>query len=172
MTLLNNMRMRAGYSLIECMVVIGLLALVAGLAVANVSFLNRLVARSHVAQLFTACRYMQARSQATNQEVQITFGDDNRSYVCDEHKHVLPSSLSFTAPSGVKGPPSSPRKPLTSGVTFTNRCISFYPSGIIKAGSVYCFDTTTNALYALSSPVADFSYVRMYCYDGAWSLVQ
>jgi hypothetical protein len=48
----------------------------------------------------------------------------------------------------------------------------FYPTGIISSGTVYLVDKNKRYMYALSNAVSQFSYLRLYKYDGGWKLLE
>jgi len=83
----------------------------------------------------------------------------------------LPKSIRFGAPAEVKGPPATPMRPVDSPITFKNAQITFYPDGIISAGTVYLTDTDQKTCYALTCGVGSVSFLRAYRYDKGWQLL-
>ncbi len=159
-----------GFTLIELMVVIALFAFITTLAMANISFLNRFIARTELDHLYMACRYMQHKACATHQEQTITFNLGNNSYSFAGHKHVLPVQIKFGVLPDSKGPPSAPRRAINKPITFKNNTVVCYPTGIIAAGTAYLTDNK-QCMYALSCPVSSVSYIRKYRYANGWKLI-
>lgn len=155
---------RYGFSLIEMMVVVALLAIIMTLTIANVSWLNSMVLRSEVDKLHTICMYVQRSAQVSDEPQQLTFDVAGNYYAFNGYQERLPHSLRFGIKPGIKGPPSKPTASPNSPVTFKNQSIRFTPRGIMHPGTVYLTDTGYATTYAVSSPIADYSYVRKYRY--------
>ncbi len=167
MTYSNN----NGFSLIEVALVLALLAIVVMLVGANCTFINRLLVRSEVDTLYTTCRYAQHCALASNTPQEITFDVVRKIYKYRGVEHKLPAQVDFGFIPGAKGPPSAPTNTIHKPVTFVHDRITFYPDGIIKSGTVYLTDTARQYMYALSSPIAQVSYLRKYQYNGQWQLI-
>jgi len=160
-----------GFSLIELMITITLTALIVTLTVVNVSFLHRGVIRSEVGTLYAACRYVQRCAMASNQQQVLRFNLKENSYTFDGRTATLAAPLQFGVKKGIKGPPSSPQKQITSPVTFKENTIIFSPNGVISSGTVYITDRQKKSLYALSNGIAQVSHLRKYSYNGKWVLL-
>jgi len=161
---------RAGFTLVELMVVIALTVFITTLVFANVSFLNRFLVQAEVDHMYAACRYMQHKACATHQEQTITLNTTQHNYTFAGHIHTLSKPIKFGSLPAVKGPPSSARTLINKSTTFKNNTIVCYPSGIISAGTLYLTDND-QCMYALSCPVGSVSYLRKYRYANGWKLI-
>lgn len=157
-----------GFSLIELLVVMGLLTIIISLVFSTTTFLNRTLVRTEIEKLYMTCRYLQQKARATNASQTLTFDTDRNSYRYGDHEERLHPSVTFGVLPGTKGPPSHPQRVLNKSITFGKKQIQFHPDGIIKPGTVYLIDTTRTFFYALSSPISQISYLRKYAYSGKW----
>lgn len=164
-------RISSGFSLIELMITIALCALVVTLTVVNVSFLHRGTVRSEVDKLYAACMYLQQCALSGNQEYILELDEQKNEYSFDGRVERLESPVHFGFAENAKGPPSSPRNPIKSAITFPGKRIMFYPDGVISSGTVYLTDGSGNVLYALSSGIAHVSHLRKYSYNDIWVLL-
>ena len=162
---------KAGFSLVELMLVLALVALLFTLGSINFSFLHRIALRSELDSLHTICQSLQQRAMATNTKQQLIFNRVDNSYSFGGNTHQLPHYLQFGVISGVKGPPASPNRLVTNPITFKRDIIVFHPDGIISPGAVYLIDTDNQFLYALSSGIAQVSFLRLYRYRSRWEIL-
>ena len=160
-----------GFTLIELMVVIGLIALLALLTTANLNFFERIVVRAEIEKLHTLCRYLQRCAIASNKEYHLVFDASKNNYRYENHVEQLPRQVLFGFLPDAHGPPAFPRRAIQKPITFQGNRITFYPSGILSAGTLYLIDRTKQSMYALSNAVSQVSYLRMYHYTGEWQLL-
>ncbi len=158
----------SGVSLIEVVIVLGILMIMLTFSFANITFLNRALVHSEVDKLYSICMYLQRCAMVSNQKKVLTFDTINNMYHYNDYKERFPHYVRFGFLPGTKGPPSSPSLIVKSAVTFKNHSITFYPDGIIQSGTVYVTDIHKQFMYAISSPIAQVSYLRKYRYDGYW----
>ena len=107
----------------------------------------------------------------TNTECVLQFDVQKNEYRCDKIHEKLSQRISFGSLPNVLGPPGSPSHKIEKAVTFPSFAIHFYPTGIISSGTVYLVDKKKQYMYALSNAVSQFSYLRLYRYDGKWKLL-
>lgn len=157
-----------GFSLIETMVVITIISLLALLLTSNTTFFNRTLMRAQLEQLYSICHLARQTALATNTEQIIYFDTTANTYTWATKTESLPRTLRFGVIKGTYGPPAHPTKLVHTPITFTGNKITFYPDGIIQAGTLYIVDNQETSMYALSNAVSQFSYLRMYYYDGSW----
>lgn len=163
---------RTGFSLIEVMIVVTLVAAIAGITAGAYSFLQRIGTQLALEKLYSACRYVQQYAQATGMQQELTFDVAHNSYQAVMCKEQLPQGVVFGTVPGVQGPPAHPTAELTRPVTFAGNRIVCAPTGVVQAGAVYLTDARKTTLYALSCSVAQVSYLRKYRYDhNAWHLL-
>lgn len=160
-----------GFTLIELMIVLALCMLGATLVFQSRSLFHETGIRVEQDLLYATCLYLQQSAMMNNEEVILAFDHDaSQGYSFEGTERSLYPQVRFGVIPGVKGPPSSPTKELRSGITFRKKCITFYPDGIIDAGTVYLTDTDNHYLYALSSGVGAVSYLRRYRFEERWLL--
>ncbi len=164
---------KKGLLLLELALVLTLLGFVALLAVGNSIFLHRLIIRSEIEKLYTICRYLQQCAMIQNKPCTLTFDQEHKKYTYEGHEQILPQQIDFGFLSDAKGPPSSPSSPIGKPITFVNNMITFWPEGIISAGTIYIVDSSCQYMFALTSPISQVSYLRKYQYgDGKWILLE
>ncbi len=145
-----------------------LIALLMMLSGAQTTFLQRMLVRNELEQLYTICYYLQRCAMVRNKPQSLTFDLTKQGYHYHDIEHLLSKHVRFGCAPGVKGPPSTPHTKITSPITFKNNTITFHPDGIIQSGAVYVTDDTHRHTYALSCAVAQVSYLRKYQYTGKW----
>lgn len=165
---MSKQEVAQGFMLFELIVCLAIVVIIIGLAAGNLSFLNRHLVATETEKLYAACLYMQRLAMVTGHEQQLLFDQKTQSYVYGATQQKLPAGVTFGFIPGIKGPPSSPFAPIRSAITFPDSKISFYPNGLIQAGTVYLSDQNTTCMYALSCPVSQVSYVRRYRYADGW----
>ena len=160
---------RFGVSLLECCLVIALIACIAKIGISHLSFLYKLQVQSEIERLHATICALQQQSITTNAEKTLTIDDDQNSYSYNGSTHKLPISLQFGFPKGALGPPSSASNPISKICSFTNNAIIFWPNGMIKSGTIYITDKKKQYAYALSNAVGSVSFLRIYEYrKGKW----
>jgi Tfp pilus assembly protein FimT len=148
--------------------IIGLLVLcISG----NTMFFNRSITRAQLEQLYSMCHLARQTALATNKAQTILVDIATHTYSWGSRKESLPRTIRFGFIPGTQGPPSNPTTILHTPITFAGNKITFYPDGIIQAGTLYLVDEQETIMYALSNAVSQFSYLRMYRYDGTWHLL-
>jgi prepilin-type N-terminal cleavage/methylation domain-containing protein len=162
---------RQGFSLIELTVVLGIVSLLVGMVHLNTSFLVELSVHQELNKLRAIAYYLQRIAQFTGREQVLVFDVVGRSYSFNDRHEVLPQGVSFGVLPGVKGPPSSPVHTIKHPVTFKENRITFYPEGIVQAGTVYLLHAQRPSMYALSCGVGHVSFLRKYRYDKTWVLL-
>lgn len=165
------MKLNKGFSLIELLVVLCVVAVLVSLSVINMRYLNRAAITTNIDVLYNACYCLQKTAMATNTIQMLTLDGMHHYYECNGAKHALPSMMRFGILPHVKGPPSAPLSFLSSAITFVDRKIRFYPDGTMSAGIIYITDVDKSMIYALSCGVSSVSVLRKYRYDGKWHLI-
>lgn len=164
------MQTKQGVTLIELLVVIALIGICCCLVVSRFSNLS-IYARNELDLLHQVCMYMQRRALLTGQQQVVHLDLQNNSYTFNDRTHRLAQGVIFGI-IPVKGPPACPHVLLASPCTFKQNVITFYPSGIIDAGSLYLTNDAHSILYALTNAVSSYSYLRTYCYADTWHMLE
>lgn len=163
---------KKGFTLIEAMVVVCLFAIIATLGIMQLSFLDSTIVHAQVDKLVAVCSYLRQKAIVTNTECVLTFDEQKNEYRADGIREILPARISFGFLPSALGPPGSPSHKIEKAITFVGSCIHFYPTGIISSGTVYLVDKKKQNMYALSNAVSQFSYLRLYRYDGKWKMIE
>lgn len=163
---INNHR---GYSLIEVMVVIGVVLLLLLLSINVGSYMHRLMVRADIEKLYMTCKYLQQMARTTHSEQQLIF--DGNNYVYHNKVVSLTSNTSFAILPNIMGPPSNPQSVITKPITFKNNRINFYQDGTIDAGSAYLVDSLNKQQYSLTCAIGGSSYIRLYKHAHQWQLI-
>lgn len=160
------MTRHSGFLLLEVAVVGAILALMVGISWPLADELNRIAVRTEVAQLCVALQQLQHRALTTGVEQQLIF--DERGYGTKELHHTLNPRVYFGAATDAKGPPTQPRAPISTAITFAHKKISCTKYGILSAGTIYLTDQEHQISYAVSVPVGGY-YHTQYRWNGmAW----
>ncbi|MEX0848753.1 MAG: prepilin-type N-terminal cleavage/methylation domain-containing protein [Candidatus Dependentiae bacterium] len=157
-----------GFSLLEMLIVLALVSLTLYLSFGQLRFLKRGYACAELDSLYQTCLYMQRHAMVTGKTCDITLNLVDNSYQFNNQQCQLAQGIQFDVLPYVKGPPSTPTKLLSKPCSFKNNHISFSKDGSMSAGAVYITDVAHNCLYALSSSVSSYSYLRKYRYAGKW----
>lgn len=165
------MQVKNGFSLIELSIVILLCTIIMGLGLACGSFIYRALVRQEAEKLALVCRYLQHAAMMSNEPKMLMFDLKQHCYSYDGCSVRLSNQVKFGVLEGVKGPPSKPAHFIESPISFKDGRIIFYPDGIIQSGTVYLIGKNAQIMYALSCPISQVSYVRIYKYDGSWQCV-
>jgi len=159
---------KSGFTLIEIMISVTLFVLIVTLCVKSSTFLNRSILKSEIEKLYSACMYLQRLAMVTNQHQTLNIDMSKNRYSYNGKVEQLAPSIIFGTVKGVKGPPASPTNTITKPVTFTSEHITFKPNGILQPGTIYLCDKDKKYQYALTVPVSQISFLRMYYYDRTW----
>ena len=166
------MYIKKGFTLIEAMVVVCLFVVIATLGIMQLSFLDSTILHAEANKLAAVCSYLRQKAISTNTEYVLVFDLEKNEYRCGETHEVLPQRVSFGFLPKVLGPPGSPSRSINKAITFVDSSIHFYPTGIISSGTVYLVEKKKQYMYALSNAVSQFSYLRLYRYDGKWKIIE
>jgi hypothetical protein len=128
--------------------------------------------KAEVEKICALFLYAQQKARTAATDVTIFFHQQEQSYSCPPYTEKLPRHLVFGAPTGSKGPPSAPEKPITHPITFEKNRMICYPDGTLQAGALYLLDTKTNTGYAITVPVTHASHVKRYrSTQSGWTLI-
>lgn len=157
-----------GFSLIEVMISLALFVFLATLCIVHGSYLQRLLVRSEIEKMYAICMYAQRYAILSNQTHVLIFDVKGQKYCFNGRTESLPRGVRFGSLPGVCGPPSTPHSKIKEPITFHAQRIVFHPDGIIQPGAVYLVDSEYRYMYAMSSAVAQVSYLRKYEYAAGW----
>ncbi|MFC1842215.1 Tfp pilus assembly protein FimT/FimU [Candidatus Dependentiae bacterium] len=161
-----------GFSLAEIMISIALFVLLVGLIAANTRFLHKFLLRAQVDKLYNTFVYLQRCAISTGEKQLLVFNIEKQQYAYGKTICTFPKQVVFGIIKQVKGPPSCPGRVIKSSVTFKGKKVVFKTNGIIESGTVYITDRDKKYMYAISSGVAQASYLRKYVYNGKWILIR
>ena len=165
-------RAKKGFSLVEVMISISLFVLLIRLVVANTSFLHRYSVRAELDKMYSVFRYLQKVAIVAGQNQVLEFDIEKNEYWCKDRFFKLPAGVVFGVVPGAKGPPCAPKKNIVLPITFKKQKVTFHKDGIIKSGTIYLTDAKKTIMYAMSSSVAQVSYLRRYAYNQGWTSIR
>lgn len=163
------------FSLIELMITMALVVVVISFTVPRTNFFARFLVQAEINKLYAVFSYLQQRALVSNQVQELSFDVSAQAYTFKTVQGRvtttrLPGSVRFGILDQVKGPPSSPTRPLEKAVTFPVRqgvpTANFMTNGKITPGTVYVVDQHAQCLGALTCPISQVSYMRRYVYEG------
>ncbi|MGA9530483.1 MAG: hypothetical protein WBQ73_01185 [Candidatus Babeliales bacterium] len=158
-----------GATLFELLVALSFFCMILLCSTHYFSLFDSVIIKTELNHLFTACFYLQKTALVTNKPQIIHFNTALNNYTIEGRVHTLPHWFSLTLPDKpLYGPPSSPYSLVKNSVTFKDNSIIFYPNGIIQSGTVYLTNNNNGKVYAFSNGISQFSFLRMYQYDGQW----
>ena len=160
-----SQRLTRGSLLVNLSIAFALILVIVTLSVPRISFMRRFLLRTEIEKLHSFFHFMQQKALSSNQDCIVTFNQEKQSYTDGNHQEVLPSGISFGFLPDAFGPPSKPNKQIVKAITFKNNQAVFYADGTIAAGTVYLVDKEHQQMYALTSPISQISFLRMYRYQ-------
>jgi hypothetical protein len=166
-----KIHLHAGFMLFELIVTVVLVAFLLLLGGSLFSGLQRLLVGLETKKLAVTCRCLQYQALSSNVEQHLFFDQVLQGYRFNGHDERLARGVLFGRGDHVVGSPSRPHQQVSSAITFVNQQINFFPSGIVQAGTVYLTTYDKMLTYALSAPISQFSFLRIYRYNGKWNLV-
>lgn len=173
---------KSGFSLIEVIITISILSIIAAIGIPFVHSQREQAIVGQLRIIESIIHFLQQKALATHQEQALIIDASRQtlsykgSFPEKEIVISLPFPLVFGFPQGAYGPPAKPEKPITECCTFepnTSRpgCyhISIFSNGKISAGTVYIIDKNHFFAGALTCPVSQVSWIRIYVYEnGRW----
>ncbi len=162
-----------GFSLVELILVLAIILFLATLSVPRLSFIQRHLAKADANQLLITLLYLQREAMVANTKKKLKFLVNTNSYSYNGSVVPLSQGVCFGVAAGVYGPPSGGLKTPKSAVTYNKQTVEFLPDGKMNAGSVYLTDRNRSCMYALTTPISQVSYIRMYTYyKGTWERIR
>lgn len=165
-------RHQRGFSVVEVVVVLALIALLMGLTMSIGSWFARFLVQREIHKFQTLCYYVQAHAVATGHEEMIRLDRHKQGYWYHETFHALPPGIAYAIMPRIAYGPGQRAYHRHNPISYVNDTIHFYPDGTIQAGTLYMSDRTTQ--YALTTNVGAISYIRIYYYDPVlqnWTLM-
>lgn len=162
------------FTLIELLVMCAALCIICALAIPSFTFLADQVLALELEELRQTIHYLRNKAMLIGRATELTFNPKHGSYSYiglreKEITHFLPHTLRIAAHPGILGPPSSPRKKITSQTTFARDTIICSSDGMITSGTLYLCTKTTQA--ALTIAVSAFAFMRTYRFqNNRWCL--
>jgi len=176
---------KKAFSLIEIIVVLGIILLLFLLSVPKISFINKFILQNEADKVHTVLNYLKEKAITSNQEQDLIFDLKENGYSYKTFNSQdntsgnnifvkFPEKVKIGFLPGSKGPPSDPTKPINNPITFekineNQYKVHFFVDGKIKPGTLYIVDKDLKYMYCLTCPISQVSYIRKYQYDnGVW----
>lgn len=170
------------FSLIETMLAISIVALLATIAIPRITNLHSNLIISELRTIEMVIRFLQQKALASNHEQELIIDTQHNTYTYKtsfppkEMTIPLNRQLMFGVMPNIKGPPAKPEGVLTSPCTFEQirtkpGCykIIIFSNGKVSSGTIYMTDYDKQYLGALTCPISQVSWMRVYSYEnGRW----
>ena len=164
-------RHKLGFTLIELTIAIAIIVLIVALTLPRMISHDRMAVAHELNSLHTTVISLQHKAMVSNTRQVLTIDPQHHSYSWPGHTHKLHHGVRFGYLPHVKGPPSSPTRPIRSACSLRGNQIVVHSDGHIDPGSVYMIALKSNVMYALCIGVSQVSFVRKYRYTRTWNLV-
>jgi prepilin-type N-terminal cleavage/methylation domain-containing protein len=172
----------SGFSLIEAIVAVSIIAIIAAIIIPKMIDTRSHAIVSDLRSIESIIHFLQQKALASHHEQELIIDATAHTYSYQgslpAKKMVIPlsSHLSFGFLPNVKGPPAKPEKLLTAPCTFDQvplqpgaYKIIIFSNGKVSAGTVYITDKNRFLLGALTCPISQVSWTRVYAYEnGRW----
>jgi hypothetical protein len=138
------------------------------------SFLRNIALSNEIKKLESIILYLRQKAMAGSNPYQLQFFPAKNSYSYKTkygktNLITLNKNIAFGFIEKSKGPPSSPKKTISSSVTFKNKSshetATLSTDGKITPGTIYLIDTKKKYMQALTLPIGQISYIRRYRYQ-------
>jgi hypothetical protein len=154
-----------GYAAFYSIFIISFAIIILTLLRPRITAIDRMLVRVQAQQLHSLCLYLQQRALVSQEQQELYVDVHNNRYETNTMKQPLPQGVVFNFIAGSYGPPSSPSSAIVQPITFSHSKIIFYPDGMISSGTIYLTDKSRTTMYALTSGIAQISYLRLYKYQ-------
>lgn len=158
------MQYKNGFLLVECMLLIGLISLLAGLSFSLIAVFERVLLRLEIDLLVNTIEAQRAMAVIGNKDVAITFDSTSSAYSVDSTTHVFSQTVSFLYPPNGYGPPSAPVDLIKKPVSFVNSQLICFANGAMSSGVLYIGSPKQRCFYAISSSIGEWGVLRLYIY--------
>lgn len=163
---------KKGFLLFELAVVLAIIFLLAGFGFALSGVVRRMAVRADVFKIAAILRYEWIRACACQKQITVSIDLKKNCLRDEQHTYSLSSDVVFGVLASAHGPPSRPVHALTTPSSFPDNKIIFFPDGTVTAGALYIRDCSRSTLYAITIPLPNIFYVRVYAYHARkWTLV-
>jgi len=163
---------KKAFSLIELLVVIVIFMILCSISIPL--FFNRTKnqLRYEIDKLETMLTYLQQSAMARGQKITVLFDLKKNSYsftTGNKRSDIqLSPNIKFGYLNGCLGPPSNPKKRITTPISFHTKSaqatLKIQPNGQSTAGTIYFTDKDKKLMGALTCGVSQVSYIRKYTY--------
>lgn len=161
-----------GFSLIELIIVLGIITLLAAITLPCLTFFNKQLLKADVQQLGMTIAHLRQCALIENKKYVLTIHVDENCYRYNNQSISLTHNVRFGVLPHAYGPPSAATVPLQKATSFENNQITFYPNGSISSGVIYMVDSSLKNMYAISIGVAQVPFIRTYNYHSKrWILI-
>lgn len=171
-----------GFSLIEMIVAVSIIVLLAAIALPRIICLRDHAIISELKNIEIIIHFLQQKALASSHEQELIIDTNNQTYSYQgsfpPKKISIPlsHSLMFGVLPNIKGPPAKPDTIITSPCTFQQISatpglykVTIFSNGKVSAGTIYILDKKRFLLGALTCPVSQVSWMRVYTYEnGRW----
>jgi hypothetical protein len=139
------------------------------ITIPRLSFLKSIALSHEIKKLEATMLYLRQKALASGTAQSLYFQPAKHSYQNGENSILLHRDIHFGFLPQSKGPPSQPKKLISTPVTFkknkSSECAIFHPDGTITPGTLYLIDSKKKYMQALTLSVGKVSFLRRYIYQ-------
>ncbi len=171
------MLIKSGFTLFEILIVIGIISFILYISIGFFKLNNDTLIMQELEKLYSCMLYLQSKAQIEqkNQYLNLNLSDNSYTYNNYPNNIKILDPISFGFIENSKGPPSNPKVNINRAITFKDNKITFYKDKTISSGIIYMIDKNKNFMYALSTGIANITYIRKYKYikdsPKSWNLI-
>ena len=125
------------FTVIELLIVLSLAIIASSLIIPKQGFLDRLISKNNLYELYMACIYLQQKSIASNKKHVLYLNRKENTYYYRLGQKIVSRNIS------------------AKKITFNKEQILFHPNGRISSGSIYAGN------HILTCGVAQISFLRL-----------
>ena len=153
-----------GFMLFEVCIACAIFACMILMGMHVYTIYESILVKSEALVLKTALYSAAQRAMLSNNPLSIYFDTIRNGYVTEGIFRPLANGVIFGASASAYGPPSAPERPIIDPITFVKHTAVCAVDGTMQPGTIYITDDKRQCTYALTVPIGNYSYLRLYRY--------
>lgn len=167
-----NKNPKAGYSLLELILCIGMMGIFFHYSVTLIRPLYKTLVDLEAWHFKALCFHMQSLAIIKNLPYTLAINPATSAYLSPVYSALLTPQVKLGAHEPLYGPPSNPYQLITTATTFAHNTITFYPSGAIQPGTLYLHSAFAHYQMAVSIDIGTPAHVQIYAYQHGWQKIK